>query len=454
MIPAWHREDGQRVTSYREATAAYFHFYRRVTCLMAIFLILAGTLLDLFYYPQHLPLFFIFRLIACALIFFVLLLYDTPLGNRHIETMTLLWPLIPQVMITAMITLTGGVESIYFIGLSYALVGLGVFFPLNIVQAITFSLATYGLYVVACFVGTDGPVLTSSTFGGNSVFLLFFCAVMTTISIYGDRWRRQMHQMQNEIITQHDEIVVNNARLADARLQLVHSEKMASLGTLAAGILHELNNPINYSAIAIKMVPDALARNDMRDALEIVADAEVGIARVKSIISDLKTFAYHEPSTASPLSDAFNLLETVRVACRLTAHECAGTKIKLDVPENLTVRGDAASIGSVLINLMSNAAHAVVQARRGEQGSIAVSARRLPSDRVQVSVEDNGAGIALDHLSRIFEPFFTTKTVGQGLGLGLSVSYAIVERHGSRLHADSEEGKGSRFSFELELDLD
>lgn len=453
MIPAWHREDGQRVTSYREATAGYFRFYRRVTCLMAIFLILAGTLLDFFYYPQYLALFFIFRLVACALIFFVLLLYDTPFGNRHIEAMTLTWPLVPQVMISAMIAMTGGVDSIYFIGLSYALVGLGVFFPLNIVQATIFSLATYSLYVVACFMGTDGPVLTSSAFGGNSVFLLFFCAMMTTISIYGDRWRRRMHQMQNEIITQHDEIVVNNARLADARLQLVHSEKMASLGTLAAGILHELNNPINYSAIAIKMVPDALARNDTRDALEIVADAEVGIARVKSIISDLKTFAYHEPSNASPLSDRFYLLETVRVACRLTAHECAGTKIALDVADDLTVRGDAASIGSVLINLLSNAAHAVAVARRGEYGSISVSAKRLASERVLVSVEDNGSGISSEHLSRIFEPFFTTKTVGQGLGLGLSVSYAIVERHGSTLHVDSELGRGSRFFFELELDL-
>jgi two-component system, sensor histidine kinase PhcS len=362
--------------------------------------------------------------------------------------------LIPQLMINYMIAKTGGADSIYFVGLTYALTGLGVFFPLTLVEASTFAGATLIMYAVACVEGARGSVFTN-TFFGNLTFLGFFVVVMLVVSVYGERWRRQSFNLQQETKAREVALAESNRALTEAKLQLVQSEKMASLGTLSAGLLHELNNPINYSGIAIKLTREYLEAGDLVSAQDVTNDAMVGIDRVKAIILDLKTFAYQKADLESPLRNRFNLLEAVRVAGRLTAHERLGYQFDIEIPERLWVKGDAAAISSVFINLLSNSGLALDQAKRGKDGRIVVKALQgTVQGTVAVSVYDNGVGISVANLRRVFEPFYTTKTVGKGLGMGLSISYAIVQRHGSLLSVKSLEGEYTEFNFELQGDID
>lgn len=438
--------------SYEEAEQEYLYYYSRVTIVVAVLVILAGSLLDHFFYPERFWQFFTLRIAASACIALALWLIASKVGKRFIKGITLTWAMVPQVMISYMIAKTGGSDSIYFVGLTYALTGLGVFFPLTLTEAGGFAGLTLVLYVVACAVGTPGEV-ASNSFWGNLVFLSFFVVVMLVISIYGERWRRQNFRLQQEKKARGQAIKAGNRALTEAKLQLAHSEKMASLGTLSAGLLHEMNNPINYSAIALKLAAEYLKAGDVPAASEVTQDAILGIDRVKAIVADLKTFAYQRSHSAAPLDSRFNLLEAIKVAGRLTAHERKGFQFEVDVPQVVTVKGDAVAISSVFINLMSNSAHALEQSKRGEHGRIAIKARpSKDAGRVEVSVFDNGTGIGADHVGRVFEPFFSTRSVEGGLGLGLSISYAIVQRHGSRLTVRSIPGECTEFNFDLEAD--
>lgn len=438
-------------TEYENAAQEFLYQYSGISIVVTILLIQAGSLLDHFYYPQHFWDFFLLRVIASACIGLAYVLIKTEVGKRFVKEISLTWGMIPQVMINFMIAQTGGPDSIYFVGLTYALTGLGVLCPLTVTEAMLFTAVTLGMYVAACAVGTTGDVAPPN-FWGNLVFLSFFVIVLLVIAVYGERSRRQNIRLQLATKSRDKAIQESNRALTETKLQLVHSEKMASLGTLSAGLLHELNNPINYSAIAIRLAAEYLKGGDVPAASEVTQDAILGIDRVKAIVADLKTFAYQRGSSEAPLESRFNLLEAVRVAGRLTAHERAGFNFDVNVPEDLWVKGDAAAISSVFINLLSNASYALEQSKRGKDGRIAI--RTVPSmdeRRVMVFVSDNGIGISADAIGRVFEPFFSTRSVGGGLGLGLSISYTIVQRHGSRLSVNSTPGEYTEFNFELEI---
>lgn len=438
--------------SYEEGIQDYLAFYARITISVTILLILAGILLDYLFYPEKLIEFLGLRIAASLTIAVALWLIENKISKNGLKTATLAWALVPQIMINYMISQTGGDQSIYFVGLTYALAGLGVFFPLALVEASGFAGVTLLMYAAACYFGAPDRFPTKEFFG-NVIFLSFFAVVMVVVSIYGEKWRRQTYSLQKEARDKGRELNRANKTLTETKLQLVQSEKMASLGTLSAGLIHELNNPINYSAIAVKLADGYLAEGDIESAKEVTKDAAAGIERIKAITSDLKTFAYQRDDTESPLSASFNLLEAVRVAGRLTAHERLGLTFDVRVPEAIWVRGDAAGISSVFINLLSNASSAVERAKRGTSGRISITATPYVDDEfVEVSVFDNGAGIEPEHIKRVFEPFFTTRTVGEGLGMGLSISYAIVKRHGSALQVKSLPGEYTEFSFSLPLD--
>lgn len=438
--------------SYAEAMQDYLFYYSKITIVVTIILILAGTLLDLFFYPSHYREFLGLRITASAATAGALWLIVKKINKSIIKVVTLIWAMIPQIMINYMIFRTGGSNSIYFVGLTYALTGLGVFFPLTLIEASGFAGATMLLYFAACYLGTDGALI-NYTFLGNVTFLSFYVVVMLVVSVYGERWRKQNFSLQHETKARGLAIKEAHRVLTETKLQLVQSEKMASLGTLSAGMLHELNNPINYSAMAVKLAEDYLETGDLQSAKEVTRDAVLGLDRVKAIVSDLKTFAYQRGDIGSPLDSSFSLLEAIRVAGRLTAHERLGYAFEIDVPESLWVKGDAAGISSVFINLLSNAAHAIETAGRGKGGRIVVKTlASAKNGMVTVSVYDNGTGIPQDQIRRIFEPFYTTRTVGKGLGLGLSISYAIVQRHGSALTVKSLAGEYTEFNFDMQVD--
>nr|WP_297356566.1 ATP-binding protein [uncultured Caldimonas sp.] len=258
-------------------------------------------------------------------------------------------------------------------------------------------------------------------------------------------------------------------RLQQAQRQLVQSEKMAAIGQLAAGVAHEINNPMGYVFSNINSlatyVNDLLrlirayeaSGNESRevaalkreidieflaeDIVSLIAESQDGIDRVKQIIRSLKDLSRVEDADDFQLADVHQCIEsTLNVVNNEIKYKAIVERRFSQVPQ---IECLPAQIGQVLMNLLVNAAHAIA-----EQGVIEIRTSSV-NDGVLIEVQDNGVGISPDFKDRIFEPFFTTKPVGKGTGLGLSISYNIVRNHGGWIKADSELGRGTCFSVWL-----
>jgi len=251
--------------------------------------------------------------------------------------------------------------------------------------------------------------------------------------------------------------------------QLLHSEKMASLGQLVAGVAHELNNPISFvlgNVHALSKYSERLRTylaamhaheteavlDDMRRKLRIehlLADLPSliegtleGAQRTADIVHGLKRFSAMDSEERKPV----NLVEVIERAIHwVQKGRSAPVEVQWQAGETCTVMGSAGQLQQVMMNLLQNGFDAVGQR---EAPRIVVSLERADGT-VRVTLRDNGPGIPPEHLLRIFDPFFTTKPVGKGTGLGLSISYGIVEQHGGRLSARNAEGGGAEFVLEL-----
>jgi two-component system sensor histidine kinase PhcS len=434
----------QLPASFEESLHQHLIFYSRVTCVVAIMLILGGVGLDAAFYPGNLPEFTVARLLVAGLIGATLWSYGTHWGATHVRGLTYFWIALPQLMIAWMVFHTDGEASIYFVGLTFGISGIGTFLPLSVREALGFSAFTMLVYVLACVLRADG-VKQWPALGGQLIFIVFYAVIVVAISIYSSKWRRQTYELQTEVQAQKDELLEQNRALAEIKGQLLQREKMAAIGTLSAGLLHELNNPVNYSLMAINMAQTLPAAQSDEMLKESLTDAKEGMERIQNIVTDLKTFAYQKPGDNS--QRPFLLEQAIRSALRLAGHELKGVAVTVEVPQDTHVLGDEPAIIGVLINLFSNAAHALATAKR-EAPRIDVKVETV-AQRLCVTVRDNGQGIQPENIGRVFEPFFTTRDVGAGLGLGLSVSYGIVQRHGGVLAVESEPGAWTEFTFDL-----
>jgi signal transduction histidine kinase len=238
-------------------------------------------------------------------------------------------------------------------------------------------------------------------------------------------------------------------KLGETQAQLLQSEKMNSLGALAAGILHEFKNPLNHALMAVAMARRIGSKAEAKLAGELqetLADAEGALRRIDAIASDLRSFAHPEKGDTV---QSFSLGPAVSDAIRFVGAELAGVEVDADLPD-LDVACPRTHLVQLLVNLLSNAAAAVRETSHVRAARVSVSGR-LVGDRVEVRVRDNGVGIPADRLPRVFEPFYTTKPVGEGTGLGLTVSHAIATRWGSQLTVASEPDAWTEFLFDLPL---
>ena len=241
------------------------------------------------------------------------------------------------------------------------------------------------------------------------------------------------------------------ARIADTQRQLAQADKLASVGRLAAGVAHEINNPLTGVLTYSSLLLERTAVADDRADLEVIVRET---KRCREIVRSLLDFS----RPAAPKRAPTDLNEVVRRAIAVVINQLtlARVHLSLDLAGALpSVPADANQIQQVLVNLLLNAADAVGDAG----GTITVATRTVLMDSegenpaapgVEVSVRDDGAGIPADRLSRVFEPFFTTKG-GRGNGLGLAVSWGIVEAHGGRISVESHVGDGSHFAVRLPL---
>lgn len=254
--------------------------------------------------------------------------------------------------------------------------------------------------------------------------------------------------------------------------QLLHSEKMASLGRLVAGVAHELNNPISFilgnthalrryaermheylDAVHAGMSPEGLAalREDLRidrilsDLSPLIEGTIEGAERTRDIVDGLKRFSAIDRDENKSL----DLVEVVERAVRwVTKAAREQFRVSLSLPVSLPVSGSAGQLQQVVMNLVQNACDATADI---EAPSLEIVAEIL-GDEVQLRFFDNGPGIGPVHLPHVFDPFFTTKPVGKGTGLGLAISYGIVERHRGSLRAENRPEGGAVFTLSLPRD--
>ncbi len=245
----------------------------------------------------------------------------------------------------------------------------------------------------------------------------------------------------------------NLCKLGEAQEQLFHAGKMAAIGTLAAGVAHDINNPLaslmnNVSFIRERMdVLAAAGGLPPRDADELgdaLRDVARGAERVRVIVRDLLTMSRREPEQRS----AVDINRALELAVSFAANELRrGARVVWDLGEIPAVFADEARLGQVFLNLIVNAAHAVPE-HDPERNRIRI-ASRAEGKQVVVEVQDRGSGIPEAHLARIFDPFFTTKPIGKGTGLGLSICQSIVRGLGGRIVVESQPGEGSLFRVSL-----
>jgi signal transduction histidine kinase len=236
-------------------------------------------------------------------------------------------------------------------------------------------------------------------------------------------------------------------RLKETEAQLVQSEKMNAMGNLSAGLIHEINNPLNFTLTAIQMAVKE-AGNGSPDLRETLDDIGKGMTRIRDIVSDLRTFVH---PTSEMRSQPFILAEALQIALHLVSHQLKDLQV-INLVQQGRVSGSKNQIAQVFVNLLVNSAQAL-RARSGNGGSppqIRLSSA-TENRRLLVKVWDNGMGVSPKNLSRVFDPFFTTRDVGDGIGLGLSICHTIIMNHQGKITIDSREGEWTEVTFDLPL---
>jgi signal transduction histidine kinase len=271
-----------------------------------------------------------------------------------------------------------------------------------------------------------------------------------------------------------NKIELTLSELRSAQAQLIHSEKMASLGELTAGIAHEIKNPLNFvnnfseiSGELLSELKEEIEKNDREEVLTLLEDLKQNLEKInlhgKRADSIVKGMLLHSRGTAGEktLTDINDLLDQY---VNLGYHGMRAQNKEF----NITIEKDyddtigkinvvPQDISRVFLNLINNACYAAYDRKKNNSDNnfspaLKVSTKKL-NDKVEIRIGDNGSGIPKDILGKIFQPFFTTKPTGEGTGLGLSLSYDIVTKvHGGTLSVETKEGKGSEFIIQLRLD--
>lgn len=242
-------------------------------------------------------------------------------------------------------------------------------------------------------------------------------------------------------------------RRREAWLESVHADRLSAVGTLAAGVAHEINNPLAYVLLNLQYIlrelPKLTTQPERLTQLQgRLAEARHGAERVRSIIRDLRDFSLPVQTELGPV----DLVRVCEAALKVAGPHCEGHATVLReyavVPR---ARADAGRLEQVLSNLVTNALHAM-PIGRPEQNRLWVRVGTAGEGRVGVEVSDNGAGIPAELLDRVFDPFFTTKPVGVGTGLGLPICYSIVTALGGTIGVESQPGRGTTFRVELPIE--
>ena len=323
-------------------------------------------------------------------------------------------------------------------------------------MAIVFTLATIGV-LVWVFVHEPVRILRQGTVSLGSGDLGVQIPVRSSdefgaLAMSFNDMSRQLRAAREEsnalALALEERVQRKTAELKRAHDQMIHAEKLTSLGKLAAVVAHEINNPLSGILTYAKLLRKWIERGDdlvgrsveMRDSLQLIENES---RRCGDIVRNLLTFARVQPLNITD----FDVNRVVKQTIKLVEHklELGNIVPHLELAEDLPeLRGDAGQIEQLFLAIIMNAIEAMPR-----EGNLHIVTRSSPGETITIVIEDDGVGIPADILPRLFEPFTTTKEEGKGVGLGLAISQAIVERHGGKIEVRSESGRGTTFTIEL-----
>ncbi len=276
-----------------------------------------------------------------------------------------------------------------------------------------------------------------------------------------ERWlQARVEERTRELAKANEELDAHLRTLRATQAQLVQAGKMAAVGTLAAGVGHEINNPLSYiisnlehsceeaEALGRLVESSEPLRERLRDMQQVLREALMGADRVRRIVRDLKTFSRQDEDQRGPV----DLRAVMDSAAKMAAGELRprAQLVRDYAPDVPTVEGNEARLAQVFLNLLINAAHALPEGKP-EQNEVRLVLKRGEAGQVVAEVRDTGSGIPPEVIGRIFDPFFTTKPVGVGTGLGLALCQAFVASMGGRIEVESQPGKGATFRVTLPM---
>jgi len=422
--------------------------------ILALVLMPAGITLDYFVYPSLLKWLFALR-IACdiALILPVAALF-THWATRYIHVLDKAAAVLPTICMCCMIFASEGTVSPYYAGLNLVITAVCLLFPYSLVEGAAVCSFILVSYTAACVVhgsakvvaaSHSGLVTDASTLYNNLYFLTLTSIIAVTACRYSSRRRFEDFRLRHELAANNTELAATLKKLQETEVQLVQSEKMNALGKLSAGLLHEVNNPLNFTFMALEVAEQEAEGNE--SLTETLKDIGQGMTRIRGVISDLRAFAYPTKVTDR---EEFSVEEALSTAIRLTAHELGDITVErrgLDIGK---VVGAKTQLVHVFMNLLVNSVQAMKKTNAQRKALITVTGNPR-GERLAIALRDNGCGVKAADLPRLLDPFFTTKDVGEGMGLGLSICHTIIKNHGGNIEITTEEGQWTQVMFDLAL---
>ena len=403
-----------------------------------------GSVMDWFVLDHaHFWLFFKLRL-ASSVCVGAAWLWFTLTGRRFYRVFGVMWYLFPTIFILWMIYEAKDSNSPYYAGLNLVQLALGLLSPWTFRQNLASATVVILSYLTVTLLKENTPTPpTPVAIFNNLFFLVSTGSIVVAASRNSYQLRFREFQLRWELDKQYKQ-------LQEAEAQLVQTEKLASLGRLSAGIIHEINNPLNYTKTALYTLKNKakyISPEQQAEYTDIIKDVEDGFNRVTNIVSSLRGFTHHDGESR----DDVPVAELVEETLRFVSHEWRDTvRLEKNLLPGQTVAANKNKLMQVCLNLLENSLDAVKSKTfaNGEQAAISISSR-VENGKNCLVFRDNGPGIQPEHLDKIFDPFFTTKDVGEGMGLGLSISYRIVQEFGGDIRVKSEPGKFCEFTLEF-----
>lgn len=439
----------------QEFRAAYQEHDRESTirktqlgCIFGIVMVPVFGGLDFYVYPRHAFSFLLLRLLCSTLMAGLYLVLKTSFGKKYYHLQGLVLLLLPSATIAWMVYATEGSASPYYAGLTLVLMVLAVVLDWPFWQSIVSVLLVLLLYMTACWCSPNP--FYGRLFADGLFFLTSSSIAIIAGTYYHSGVRVREFVARSELDKSRKALEASLQQLKENEMQLVQSEKLASLGRMSAGIIHEINNPLNFATtglFTLRKKAKHLAPEQQADYAEILTDVEDGLKRVQTIVSDLRMFTHPNTEQLDPVPVA----EIVTPALRFLSNEWKDmVQIEQKFAAGQTILVNKNKLIQVVVNLLQNSLDALKTKTfaNGEKPTVWVEGR-VENGRSVLSLRDNGSGIDAKHLGKIFDPFFTTKDVGDGMGLGLSICYNIVQEYGGKISVRTEPGKFCEFTLEF-----